>query len=200
MNIKKDSYFITFIALLILNMLLIFFGLYSYFFNVSDYTLIAGIIAFIGAIIGGIITYAGVRLTILNEKNKETIREAKTDYINLHHLLKLVENHTYNMSFMYFEDHVPLIELLKDFREALSVDGDIYKISIQLPDIYPYLMRIDSLVELISERFYRDGEIEDKTDSDLYFDIMKLYGELEQKIYEKLKETENILGYEWSKM
>lgn len=199
MNIKKDSYFIAFIALLILNMLLIFFGLYSYFFSVSDYTLIAGIIAFIGAIIGGIITYAGVRLTILNEKNKETIREAKADFINLHHLLKLVENHTYNMSFMHFEDHVPLNELLKDFREALSVEGDIYKTSIQLLDIYPFIMRIDSLVEFISERFYQDGEIEGKTDSDLYFEIIKLYGELEQKIYEKIDETENKLGYEWSK-
>ena len=200
MNIKKDSYFITFIAILILNMVLIFFGLYSHFFSISDYTIIGGIIAFIGAIIGGIITYAGVRMTILNEKNKEIIREAKTDYINLHHLLKLVENHISKMSFMYFDDRIPLGELLKDFKDALSVEGDIYKISIQLLDIYPYLMRIDSLVEMISERFYHDGEIEGKTDSDLYFEIIKLYGELEQKIYEKLNETENKLGYEWSKM
>lgn len=53
-----------FISLLILNMLIIFFGVYTYFFNVKDYTLIAGIIAFIGAIIGGYITLMGVRQTI----------------------------------------------------------------------------------------------------------------------------------------
>lgn len=191
---------VVFGSLLTLNMLIIFFGLYSYFFNVKDFTLIAGIIAFVGAIIGGVVTYMGVNLTITNEKNKETIKEAKTDYINLHHLLKLVENHTEEINFMHFEDHVPLDEMLRDFRKALAVDGDIYKTSIQLLDIHPYVIRIDNLVGFISDRFYHEGGVEGMSNTKLFFEIMKLYGELEQEINKKIAQLESELGYEWSKL
>lgn len=64
---------LTFFSLLILNMLLVFCGIFSYFFSVEDYTLIAGIIAFIGAIIGGSITLIGVKMTINSAKEKETL-------------------------------------------------------------------------------------------------------------------------------
>lgn len=65
----------TLIVILILDMLLMFSGIYSYHFEVEDLTLIAGIISFFGAIIGGFITLLGVKITIdkqemtrLNEK------------------------------------------------------------------------------------------------------------------------------------
>ncbi|QPA52743.1 hypothetical protein [Lysinibacillus sphaericus] len=71
MNKIISSMYISFITLLILNMLIIFFGVYSYFFNVDDYTLIAGIIAFFGAIIGGSITLVGVSNTIQENRRKD---------------------------------------------------------------------------------------------------------------------------------
>jgi hypothetical protein len=54
----------TLIVILILDMLLMFSGIYSYQFKVGDLTLIAGIISFFGAIIGGVITLLGVKITI----------------------------------------------------------------------------------------------------------------------------------------
>ena len=75
MNNIKSSMFITFISLLILNMLIIFFGVYSYFFSVKDYTLIAGIIAFWGAIIGGYLTWRGVEYNIEHQKAKDRYKK-----------------------------------------------------------------------------------------------------------------------------
>ena len=54
-------------------MLLIFFGVFSYFFDVKDYTIIAGIIAFVGAVIGGTITLVGVNKTLLENRRRERL-------------------------------------------------------------------------------------------------------------------------------
>lgn len=59
--------------LLIISILLvdiiIYAGLIKLFFN-GDVTIIAGVIAFIGAVIGGIITYLGVNKT-LHHRDRE---------------------------------------------------------------------------------------------------------------------------------
>ncbi|MEG0470767.1 MAG: hypothetical protein RR588_00375 [Solibacillus sp.] len=74
-------------------------GSVFYFYKGSD-TLIAGIIAFTGAIIGGFITLLGVRHTILNQVRKE---EEKKN-IAKKRLIRLLE-YTYKMV-----DSVPSLE------------------------------------------------------------------------------------------
>lgn len=67
----------TLIVILILDMVLMFSGIYSYHFKVEDLTLIAGIISFFGAIIGGVITLLGVKLTI---DKQEVTREREKEH------------------------------------------------------------------------------------------------------------------------
>lgn len=88
MELKKDSLFIAFISLLILNMLIIFLGVYSYFFGITDYTIISGIIAFVGAIMGGSITLVGVNKTIQRDIRKEYYEKLE-QRANLKHVVSI---------------------------------------------------------------------------------------------------------------
>lgn len=89
MHTKRDSFFIGFISLLIMVLLLIFFGIFSYFFSVEDYTLIAGIIGFFGAIIGGTLTLVGVRITLNKQEETRQIEKEHQRYLFFAHLNKM---------------------------------------------------------------------------------------------------------------
>ncbi|MEO4053393.1 hypothetical protein [Solibacillus sp. CAU 1738] len=121
MNNIKNSMYIIFISLLILNMLLIFFGVYTYFFDVKDYTLVAGIIAFFGAVIGGSITLIGVNKTIIEARRKESLSQ-------IPQLIKLLnKEHQYILDFQ--------IELMKkDNEDKTSLKTFLFNINSELND------------------------------------------------------------------
>jgi len=86
----KQTLFTLLMAVLLLNLLLIFFGIYSYFFSVNDHTLIAGIIAFFGSVFGGIVTLAGVLITLKSQKNSIEKKEREQAFIFLKQLIKFM--------------------------------------------------------------------------------------------------------------
>lgn len=126
LNNVKSSMFITFISLLILNMLIIFFGLYSYFFEVKDYTLIAGIIAFGGAIIGGSITLIGVQKTIEANHKVEKHKKLNDQLMFLLPLQREIEEISDYIHEEYNLNHMSIKEILKDVLKSLDKKNNLY--------------------------------------------------------------------------
>ncbi len=123
---------ITFFSLLILNMLLIFSGIFSHFFSVKDYTLIAGIIAFIGAIIGGSITLIGVKMTIENEKRRDEIRSIPSKIRAVNDLLDKIKSVNKVMRVINYENKTDeILQVLGDpselMEKALCINFKIYE-------------------------------------------------------------------------
>lgn len=138
LNIKKESYFIAFISILIINMLLIFLGVFSYFFDIKDYTLIAGIIAFFGAIIGGFITLVGVRITI-NENQKINFKNRIPEKVINAEKIRKLYNQMHGLYFLNDKEiekvnpHLAKEKIIRLYKEndidsiALSVSPEAYK-------------------------------------------------------------------------
>ncbi len=78
---------------------IIFGGLIHMFFN-GDPTIIAGIIAFIGAIIGGLITYVGVNRTLEHRDREIFLSEATEKLMNMELFIDKYSNYL-NAAFLY---------------------------------------------------------------------------------------------------
>ncbi|MCY8672604.1 hypothetical protein P9D31_14615 [Bacillus haynesii] len=76
-NFYKDIVFFFIISSLLLGDIILFSNLINEFFVDSE-TIIAGVIGFIGALLGGVITYAGVRLQI-SHRDKELFLSTATE-------------------------------------------------------------------------------------------------------------------------
>lgn len=77
MGDKRDSVELIVLVIIGINMLFLMFFLLYFMFNVSK-EITAGLIAFIGAIIGGFITYLGVKVT-LDHRDKEVFLSSATE-------------------------------------------------------------------------------------------------------------------------
>ncbi len=176
-NLNKiiSSMYISFITLLILNMLIIFFGVYSYFFNVDDYTLIAGIIAFFGAIIGGSITLVGVSNTIQENRRKDNQEKYERASYLFVELLPFI-NKVYSSINSLNEDEFnskkqEVIDCARNlWGVATNVSNDSWKINL---DFHTELKS----VQYYSERIYEllEDESSEKEINDLYKELLVFY-------------------------
>lgn len=199
MNTKKDSYFIAFVSLLILNMLLIFIGVCSYFFSVKDYTIIAGIIAFFGAIIGGTITLVGVNRTIkdgrVRDKHKVYLenlgQRARMKYdvsIELQEMNNLLFKEIEEMPDEDITDNyfLDLLNFLNDRCRKLRRDG----IHIG-EDNFSTLKELNNAIVDLFKIYYdcdTDGLNEDETYCYLeYFEPLDTKNEVFDKLYKAIR-------------
>ena len=137
MKMTNDYMLFVAVLLLILGDIL----LLGYILNLTfkwDTTIIAGIISFIGAVLGGVITYFGVNKT-LRHRNRELFLETATEKLILSD--DLIQKHkTYlNAAFLYenagnvgnMESNAineEVQRLLKEFYESLQLSNkDLYK-------------------------------------------------------------------------
>lgn len=168
MNNVKSSMFITFISLLILNMLIIFFGLYSYFFKVKDYTLIAGIIAFGGAIIGGSITLIGVQKTIEANHKVEKHKKLNDQLMFLLPLQREIEEISDYIHEEYNLNHTSIKEILKDVRKSLDKKNNLYDYA-QKGNLEAYFTLIDikELFDQVAFEIYEFGHYRELTSNEI---------------------------------
>ncbi|WP_418302459.1 hypothetical protein [Lysinibacillus fusiformis] len=95
-------------------MVLIFTGVFISLFSIKDYTIIAGLIGFVGAIIGGSITLIGVRMTIKEARRKDELEKIEEkvfagEYLidELSKLATLVESYCISLKNTYSELEEP---------------------------------------------------------------------------------------------
>ena len=91
--------FIMLISVLLMNILLIT-GLMKVYFG-WDSTILAGVIAFVGAVIGGVITFIGVNLTIQENRRKDDLKAIKD---NIKNVDEIREKLLATFHSMYFRD------------------------------------------------------------------------------------------------
>ncbi|WP_198530611.1 hypothetical protein [Bacillus sp. LL01] len=155
--------------------ILILLGLVVLFFDLEDTTLIAGIIAFTGAIIGGVITYSGVLLTIerqrvqnLAEKYPERLMVSDkildSIAISLHEIFlvrdqyKLLDTANKNkIRLNIINDHLKVAnDLLID---SVKVSGEIYRLTREYVRLLKGLKFICSInSDFIEEKINQEQE------------------------------------------
>lgn len=196
LNNKTDSLFWLFFSLLILNMLIIFFGVYSYFFNIKDYTLIAGIIAFFGAVIGGLITLIGVRRTIEANRMTEYLKKIKEELMFLFPLQREVEEISEYIWFEYNESHASFEDILIYIQEQMSIKNKLYDYA-QKGDfeIYNELMQLKDKFNNMAITLNYIGSIEKLSDREaveiIQGDINNFLKIIEKEIQLKKSELNN---------
>lgn len=191
LNNTNSSMFIIFISILILNMLIIFFGIYTYFFNVSDYTLIAGIIGFCGAIIGGYLTWRGVEYNIEHQKAKDRYKKLPDEIKKCWKLNKY-------LSFGHFISSLTKELKIEDIRDKIlqfydDTEEDATEIALDIsPEMYRLTM---NYYTLLSEYvvYVKKNKIDDFNEemSGIYNKsclILQAY----EKEYESLAESLNV--------
>lgn len=109
--------------------LLIYTGLIKIFFDGSD-TIIAGVIGFVGAVLGGVITYRGVNKT-LKHRNREVFLSTATEKLAVIDQLITTYQKYLNSAFIYEyaatergERDQVVLALLRDFYEQISNDKE----------------------------------------------------------------------------
>ena len=131
MKIRDFLPFIILISVLLVDLLL-YSGLVHVFFD-GDKTIIAGIIAFIGAIIGGFITYLGVNRT-LEHRDREVFLSTVIE--RLYNIEKMYDKYNnYSSKFTFYVDSKTNKDLdrqvLRDIRqiqsELINDKGSMYK-------------------------------------------------------------------------
>ncbi|WP_339212953.1 hypothetical protein [Solibacillus sp. FSL W8-0372] len=103
-------------------------GSIYYFYKDSD-TLLAGIIAFVGAIIGGSITYLGVIYTVNENKKESDSKQLVQKSYNLAFLEYQLQKLYLNFAAFPISDEEKAIKFFKEFRELMD-DNIIEKATI----------------------------------------------------------------------
>lgn len=103
-------------------------GSIYYFYKDSD-TLLAGIIAFVGAIIGGSITYLGVIYTVNENKKESDSKQLALKSYNLAFLEYQLQKLYLNFAAFPINDDEKAIRFFKEFRELMD-DNIIEKAAI----------------------------------------------------------------------
>lgn len=144
-------------------MLIIFCGLYSYFFNVRDYTVIAGIIAFFGAIIGGYLTWSGVKYNLEHQREKDRYEKLPSEIKNCWKLNKYLSFGYFLPTLIKGKSKQEIWIKINDFYSttedtateiALDISPEMYKVVMNyytlLTDYFSYLNKDD--LEMFNEK------------------------------------------------
>ena len=144
-------------------------GLVLIEFETIDTTLLAGIIAFVGAIIGGMITLIGVKRTIESNRLIENQKKIKEELMFLYPLQREVEEiNDYNW-FEYNENHAPYQEILKYVQKHLSIKSKLYDYAQRGSlEVYAELIKIKDFYDFMARQLYDYGEIEELSDREAF--------------------------------
>ncbi|GAB0167466.1 hypothetical protein LSPCS325_09030 [Lysinibacillus sp. CTST325] len=163
------------------------------FYDWKD-TIVAAIIAFVGAVIGGSITLIGVNLTIHNSRLDAKRKEAKLEYIKLHQLSKMLDKLCAEVSFNRMEERYEIGEIVNKLIKRISVESDIFLISLESIEIHSLIIEFDEYLEFLSERYYYEGEVDGMSDHDIFFDMLKKFKFLEDEIKTRILELKKYLN------
>lgn len=190
----KDTILIFIILSLFLGDLLLFSGILNTFFEDKE-TIWAGLIAFMGAILGGTITYYGVKLQIQHREKEVFMSNVTETLTKINELLSLLTP-SFNRMFWIEENYMDeekkpshIKSSVNEFNEVLSMQKDI---------VYKYLDY--ELVELIEfhqkffhfykEKYsYLEAYEEMEKCRDIYNVLVNGEERIKQK-YRKYKRTE----------
>lgn len=186
LNNSSSSLFLIFISVLILNMLLIFFGLYSSFFDVTDTTLIAGIIAFFGAVIGGYITLLGVRKTIDHNNKIEKYKIFIAQHQAIVATIRLFAKAQGRMWEMWSLTHEPYKECNAMFREELNRSSGILDTATLASErVYQSLYNFNEFIDIEYGFYLTDEKMPE--DTELYERLGTLTGNCMKILEEERK-------------
>ncbi|MGE7922363.1 hypothetical protein ACQKND_04150 [Viridibacillus arvi] len=156
------------ITSLVLMDLLIFGGILYKFYN-FDSTIIAAIIAFFGAIIGGYITLIGVRSTIEDNNKRDLYKSLIKQHEAIVKTIKLFSA-VRGEVWKYHFDHVPYARCNIMIKEALEItDGIIDTGTRATEKVYDTLVEYNQHIDHEFGLIFQDDSI--APDKDLYHDI-----------------------------
>lgn len=169
MNKLKESIVWSFIVALMIFTVVLMIIMIIYIVNrafIESETILAGLIGFIGAIIGGIVTYRGVLLTINEQRNKENqikSESASHTFLTLFPKIILIKVAINNLNEKDFEKQkIELLKYINEFKElkySLSRDIDRTEISFkgQLNSLEFILENLEEYISSIKRENFEDA-------------------------------------------
>ncbi|MGG2185380.1 hypothetical protein ABFY55_14575 [Bacillus altitudinis] len=187
----KDTILIFIILSIFIGDLLIYAGILNLFFKDTE-TIWAGIIAFIGAILGGAITYYGVRLQIRHREKEIFMSTATETLININQMincLKPIYSNLYQLDFNSDNELTKANEIrknIKKFNEVLIEHTNIiYKyIDYDIAQEIRYYLKFfpPNFAYLDYQEMYREVEKCKNLYNNLLYEEIKV-----ERIYRKYK-------------
>lgn len=127
-----------------------------------DTTIIGGIIAFVGAIIGGAITLQGVRKTIDNNNLHEERRANKEALMYLYPFQRELDTIHEDIMFNYVENHVSAEDVVRECYEKFSYESKMFEYAQRGSlDLYNHLLLFkETIIEFFMKELYHEGNFE----------------------------------------
>ncbi|WP_272031234.1 hypothetical protein [Oceanobacillus kimchii] len=192
MNFKKINFY-SYIILLVSIEIIVILGYFSIVIGWSD-TLIAGIIAFIGAVLGGGVTYLGVRIT-LKHRDKELFlqnaseRLAALEYLNSIYGKELNEVSLIEKNYLEngFNEHYVRV-YVQEFKQILSDQRNLMYKNLTFEENEILDLYIKSIDSLSKRRTLREEDVTDVIDKvRLVFEVIYRSRDTLRKNYYKYK-------------
>lgn len=163
-------------------------GLVLLEFEKIDTTLLAGIIAFVGAIIGGFITLIGVKRTIESNRLIENQKKIKEELMFLYPLQREVEEINEYIWFEYNENHASYQEILKYVQKHLSIKRKLYDYAQRGSlEVYAELIKIKDFYDFMAMQIYESGEIEGVSDRKAFNLIQEKLADFQKLIRKEIR-------------
>ena len=127
-----------------------------------DTTIIAGVIAFVGAIIGGAITLLGVRKTLDNNNLHEERRANKEALMYLYPFQRELDSIHESIMFNYIENRVSAEEVVRECYRRFSYESKMYEYAQRSSlELYNHLLMFkENIVEFFMRELYHEGNFE----------------------------------------
>lgn len=157
-----------------------------------DKTIIAAIIAFIGAIMGGMITWIGVNLTIKSNHLLELDRIKKEELMYLYPLKRELEKNIEHIYFEVNESKMNSEYVIRYMFKELSFESKLYDYA-QRSDssIYNKLQNIKESVRVLMDQIYTEGSIKGKSDLEVIQSIQEQLKHLVSDIQSEIDKRVN---------
>lgn len=157
------------------------------FFN-WDTTIIGAIIAFIGAIFGGLITLLGVRYTIDNNNLLEERRANKEALMYLYPFIRELERIEENVIFHFFEEHYSAEDIVRECYKEFSYDSKLFDYAQRSSgQLYHHLMLFkEEIIDFYMKEIYNQGRIFEMTDDSVVEEIGDKLSDLIDSVREEI--------------
>lgn len=129
--------------------------------------IIAAIIGFIGTIIGGLITWLGVKKTIESNKSIEAEKIKKEQLLYLYPLKREIEKIDEHIYFEFNDNHVLGEDIVKDIYGSINEDKLFDLAQRSGVEIYGKLYEVKDSIDLLMREIYNEGSIDGMSDRQL---------------------------------
>jgi len=216
---SKEAQYWLFISLLVVLIIIFSFGIAFIVFD-GDHTMLAGVLAFMGSLLGGTITLIGVILTINHaklSKDKEAISIKLNHIENAISFLEKVEEELagyikavfirgrkFAKYELYIDDELLnkyIIKYVSELKnELIFIDSEIYRAFLNFKELVTglefswnkLLIDIDELNERLNENYEEEIEAEYRKKAKLIYE--QEWPEIERQIKRKNKEIHYLLN------